>query len=125
MQSIKRFPFILCLVVFVGSVVFAQTEKKISGPQATQHVGETATVCGYVASTRYLSSSRSKPTFLDLDKPYPDQDFTVVIWPEERAKFGEPEVKYLHKNICVTGGVTLYRDSPEIIARSTSQIKEQ
>lgn len=107
------------------SGAFAQTVKKIPATEAAQHIGETATVCGYVASSRYLSNSRSRPTFLNFDKPYPHQDFTVVIWPEDRVKFGEPEGKYLHKNICVTGEITLYRGSPEVIARRPGQIKEQ
>jgi len=77
----------------------AQNDHQIPASQTGQHVGEMATVCGYVASSRYLSTSRSKPTFLNLDKPYPNQDFTVVIWSEDREKFGEPESKYLHKNI--------------------------
>lgn len=119
-----RVAAILFTTALIGSA-FAQTERKIPASQAGQHVGERATVCGFVASTRYLSGSRSKPTFLNFDKPYPEQDFTVVIWPEDRTNFGQPESKFFHKSICVTGEITLYRGSPEIIARSTAQIKEQ
>jgi DNA/RNA endonuclease YhcR with UshA esterase domain len=119
-----RLTAILFTTVLIGSA-FAQSEKKIPASQAAQHVGEKVTVCGYVASTRYLSSSRSKPTFLNFSKPYPDEDFTVVIWPEDRAKFGEPESKYLHKNICVVGEITLYRGGPQITARNPSQIHEE
>jgi hypothetical protein len=122
--SKKRLATILSSTLLISSA-FAQSEKKMPASQAAQHVGERASVCGYVASTRYLSSSRSKPTFLNFDKPYPNEDFTVVIWPEDRAKFGEPEIKFLHKNICVTGETTLYRDSPQIIAKNPAQIKEQ
>jgi endonuclease G len=113
------------LVALTAGPVFAQGEKKIPSPEAAQHAGEHATVCGYVASTRYLSTSRSRPTFLNLGKPYPNQDFTVVIWAEDRPKFGEPESRYLHKNICVTGEITLYRGGPQIIAKASGQIKEQ
>jgi DNA/RNA endonuclease YhcR with UshA esterase domain len=115
---------ILGLAVFSCTSV-AQAPKTIPSAEAAQHAGETGTVCGYVASTRYLSTSRAKPTFLNLGKPYPNEDFTVVIWSEDRAKFGQPETKYLHKNICVTGEITLYRGSPEIIAKSSAQITEQ
>jgi DNA/RNA endonuclease YhcR with UshA esterase domain len=122
-NTLKRVTIFIMFVIVVP--LFAQSEKKIPASQAAQHVGETATVCGYVASTRYLSSSRSKPTFLNFDKPYPNEDFTVVIWPEDRAKFGEPETKFLHKNVCATGEITLYRGSPQIIAKNAAQIKEQ
>lgn len=37
-------------------------------------------MCGVVASTKHVSTSKGRPTFLNLDKPYPDQPFTVVIW---------------------------------------------
>ncbi len=120
----NRLTAILFTTVLIGSA-FAQTERKLPASQAAQHVGEKATVCGYVASTRYLSSSRSKPTFLNLGKPYPEEDFTVVIWAEDRGKFGEPENKYLHKNICVTGEIKLYRGTPQIVAKSLGQIKDE
>jgi hypothetical protein len=112
-------------ILFLSLELIAQNEKRIPASGAAQYVGQIRTVCGYVASTRFLSNSRSKPTFLNFDKPYPNQDFTVVIWPEDRAKFGEPETKYLHKNVCVTGEITLYRGSPEIIVKDSSQLKEQ
>jgi DNA/RNA endonuclease YhcR with UshA esterase domain len=112
-------------IAFFAGATLAQAPKTIPSAEAAQHVREMGTVCGYVASSRYLSTSHSKPTFLNFGKPYPNEDFTVVIWPEDRAKFGEPETKYFHRNICVTGEITLYRGSPEIIARNSAQIKEQ
>lgn len=113
------------ITAVLASPALSQSDKKIPASQAAEHVGETATICGYVASTRYLSNSRSKPTFLNFDKPYPNEDFTVVIWPEDRAKFGEPENRYLHKNICVTGEIVLYRGSPQIAVKALSQLREQ
>jgi hypothetical protein len=44
--------------------------------QAKNHLGENATVCGVVVSTKYLESKRCSPTLLNLDKPYPEQPFT-------------------------------------------------
>lgn len=96
---------------------------EIAASQAKDHIGETATVCGQVASAHYADRSRGNPTFINLDKPYPSQVFTIVIWGEDRAKFGTPEETYRDKNICVTGKITLYRGSPETIAREPSQIK--
>jgi hypothetical protein len=52
-------------------------------------------------------------------------NFNVLIWPEDRSKFGCPEEKHLHKNICETGEITSYRGEPEIVARSLSQIQEE
>ena len=38
----------------------------IKATEARNHVGETATVCGNVASTHY-AASRGRPTFINLD----------------------------------------------------------
>jgi micrococcal nuclease len=126
----RQFKLALCLILLLGTIVFLagqeQTSKAhitISAAQASQHIGETATVCGKVVDARYASSSRGKPTFLNLDKPYPNQIFTVVIWGKDRDKFGKPEEKYKDKYICVTGDIISYRGIPEIIVRDPSQIR--
>jgi hypothetical protein len=67
-------------VALAGSLSFvALAQKRFSAAEAKDHFGESATVCGEVASTRYVASSKGQPTFLNLDKPYPNQIFTVVI----------------------------------------------
>ena len=82
----------------------------------------TAAVCGTVASTKFAQRSNAQPTYLNLDRPYPDQLLTVVIWGTDRASFGEPEKLYSGKRICVTGKVELFKGRPQIIARDPSQI---
>ena len=115
----------ILFAVFLAMSAVGQDTKKIPAAQSWQHIGERGTVCGIVASSRYLSSSRSKPTFLNLGKPYPNEDFTVVIWPDDRPKFGHPEDAYLHKNICVSGEITSYQGKPQIVARNPTQIHEE
>jgi len=113
-------PFVMVLWAVSG---LAQTS--ISAAEAKNHVGERATVCGEVASTHYAASSRGSPTFINLDKPYPSQIFTVLIWGTNRSKFGDPEEAYRSKHICVTGKISDYKGAPEIIAYEPSQIKIQ
>ena len=115
----------LFLILFVGTFLSSPltAQKKFTPAEAKDHIGETATVCGTVNSTRYAPSTKGQPTFLNLDKPYPNQIFTVLIWGSDRSKFGSPEVTYKGKQICVTGKITVYRDVPEIVAGSPSQIK--
>lgn len=93
--------------------------------EASSHVGERATVCGLVASSRFAVRSRGNPTFLNLERPYPNQIFTVLIWGSDRQKFGMPEAKYLGKQICVTGDIRFYHGTPEIIATQPTQISGQ
>ena len=121
-----RKPALLAALMFVvAPLTSGQDPKKIPSSQAVQHIGERGTVCGNVASSRYVSTSRGRPTFLNFGKPYPHEEFTVVIWSDDRPKFGQPEETYLHKNICVTGDISSYRGTPQIIATNPEQIRAQ
>jgi DNA/RNA endonuclease YhcR with UshA esterase domain len=103
----------------------ALAQKTLTATEAKDHVGDQATVCGKVVSTRYAESSRGSPTFLNFDQPYPNQIFTVVIWGTDRSKFGDPESAYRGKRVCVSGKISTYRGVPEVIASEATQIKTQ
>jgi len=108
---------VVCALLFAGAGYFFYVQR--SGSPAPSGIG----VSGFVASARYAESSMKQPTFLNLGKPYPNQDFTVVIWGLDRENFPQPPEKlYLHKNITVTGEVTTYRGKPEITVHDPSQI---
>lgn len=113
-------PLVLALWTAFGS---AQTS--MSAVEAKNHVGERGTVCGEVASTHNSAHSRGNPTFINLDKPYPHQIFTVLIWGSDRPKFGDPQEMYRNKHICVIGTITDYKGVPEIVAHEPSQIRVQ
>lgn len=110
----------ICLVPFLCQPLIPQG--RITAAEAKNHMGEEATVCGNVANSRYASSTRGQPTFLNLEKPYPNQVFTVVIWGRNRGKFGNPEIEYRAKRICITGKIENYRGVAEIEAKVLSQI---
>jgi DNA/RNA endonuclease YhcR with UshA esterase domain len=114
---------ILAVVILAAS--FALAQKPLTAAEAKGHVGESATVCGDVVSTRYAEKSRGRPTFINLDKPYPEQVFTVLIWGTDRPKFDDPKQTYRGKRICVTGKVSDYKGVAEIVAYEPSQIKVQ
>lgn len=113
-SSLKR-GILLCSLVLLCSVATAQTGR-ITARQAKDHIGEVKTVCRKVASARYAPRGKGQPTFLNLDEPYPSQIFTILIWGENRSKFGEPESRYRDADVCVTGKITEYRSAPEIVA---------
>ena len=108
----------------IAAALQAAAPAPIAAADAKKHLGKETTVCGLVAATRYLDTSSSQPTFLNFDKPSPNQTFTVVIFGEDRKKFGEPEVTYKNKNICVTGKIEDYRGSPQIVAKDPKQITD-
>lgn len=114
------------LQVFLFGLIIASpacAQKKLTAAEAKEHFGETATVCGEVVSANYAVSSKGHPTFLNLDKPYPTQIFTVVIWDENRSKFGKPEQDYKGMQICVSGKITAYAGLPEMVVSDPRQIK--
>ena len=113
--------WILCHVILGSAPVVAQDY--ITPADADKYIGQTKTVCGKVASATYAARSRGQPTFLNLDQPYPNHIFTVVIWGSERNKFkSPPETFFKGKSVCVTGVIDTYRGKPQIIVREPSQI---
>lgn len=99
-------------------------QSALTPAEAARHVGEVATVCGTVASATFARSARGQPTFLNLDRAYPHQVFTVVIWGSERLQFDPPpEVAYANRQICVTGRIRTFRGIPEIVVRNPSAIR--
>jgi endonuclease/exonuclease/phosphatase family metal-dependent hydrolase len=97
---------------------------QVEARDAASHVGEQATVCGTVASARHFED-RSGVTLINLEAPYPDQPFTLVIESEDRKRFGKPEVDWLHRRVCVTGTIEPYRGKPQIVARSPEHVTLQ
>jgi len=126
MRKQPRYLVYLTALILAGlffiSGLSAQTNY-ITPEEASKYIGKTKTVCGEVVSTNYAARSRGQPTFLNLDQPYPNQIFTVVIWGSERNKFkSPPEIFYRGKSVCVTGVIDTYRGKPQIIVRDPSQI---
>lgn len=124
-------PFLLPLTLATAHpvdpvAIRSQQPDTLSATEAKNHVGSTATVCGVVASARYAAQTRGKPTFLNLEKPYPSQVFTVLIWDDLRGSFPEsPESMFANKRICVTGKIELYRGTPEIVIHNAEAIRIQ
>jgi len=102
------------------------TVKRITSVESQQHIGETATVCGLVASARGIESPDGGRSYLNFDRPFPNQTFAVMIEGANRAKFNSPpDVLFNGKRICVTGSIINYRGKPEIIVEDPSQIVVQ
>ena len=98
-------------LLLVSSASFAQ---EIPAAEAAKHIGENATVCRTIASEHTATSAKGTPTFINLDRPYPNQVFTLLIWGDDREHVGKvPE----SGRICGVGVITEYRGSPEIVLR--------
>jgi len=115
--------WVALLFAFLAALSPLQGAASITARDAIKYVGQYATVCGIVASTKYATQTRRQPTFLNFDVPYPNHVFTAVIWGVDRPKFGSPESTFLRKRICVTGTIELYRGKPEIIVSDHRQLQ--
>jgi DNA/RNA endonuclease YhcR with UshA esterase domain len=117
--------YLIVLFVFFASTLTLLAQSKITASEAKNHIGETVSVCGQVVSAHYAARTKGNPTFLNLDEPYPNQIFTILIWGSDRDKFGNPETRFQNKKVCVTGVIKDYRGKPEIVAEQPNQIQLQ
>ena len=121
----------ICLimsVVLFGSLSIVFAQGTIKPEEAAKFVGQEKTVCGKVASANhpgvsYTSNLTEQPTFLNFNKPYPNQVFTATILGMDRGKFEKPPETLSGREICVTGMIQSYRGQAEIIVKEPSQIK--
>ena len=103
--KISSLSLLLCAAIAWAGSTLSTTE-------AARHIGEHATVCGDIASEHTATTSHGTPTFINLDKPYPNQVFTALVWGSDRTSVGNLP----HSGrICVTGTITEYRGAPEIV----------
>lgn len=80
--------------------------------QAQYYMGKNTLVkvCGTVVSTKLSSKGN---IFLNLDKKFPNQIFSVTIFKENATNFSyAPEVFLSGKTICVTGKITNFNGTP-------------
>jgi DNA/RNA endonuclease YhcR with UshA esterase domain len=88
---------------------------KIGTADAANHYDQVMIVTGKVAQV----TIRPTVTFLNLDKPFPNSPFTVVIFPGTFI----PGLKSLEgKSIEIKGKIKNYHDKPEIALDSTNQL---
>jgi DNA/RNA endonuclease YhcR with UshA esterase domain len=133
-EACGLYPALLCFLgVLTGyiaspsaALAAVNVVQLIPSDQAQQHIGETTTVCGMVASGKYIDAPGRERTYLNFDRPYPNQTFAVVIPGDALARFKTPpETLFQGKTVCVTGLITAYRGKPEMTVDDPSQITIQ
>ena len=116
---------LLLIVSFALPYIAEAQTAHLTAAEAKNHVGETATVCGRVVRIYFAHKAKGLPTLMNLDMPYPQQIFTIVIWGTDRTKFGNPERTYRDKNVCVSGKITIHHEIPEIVINTPGQLRIQ
>jgi hypothetical protein len=122
MNRRQRLWSVSLLAAWAATAAPAAAAPPLSAPEAQQHVGEQATVCGTVVSTRHAPKTKGQPTFLNFDVPYPHHIFTVVIWGSDRAAFGTPETTLMGRRTCATGTIQLHGGKAEIIVSDPQKL---
>jgi DNA/RNA endonuclease YhcR with UshA esterase domain len=112
----------LALLVFTLNLSADDTKSpalaKIGTGDVTNYFGKEMIVTGKVAQV----SIRPNIVFLNMDKPYPDSPFTLVIHPAATNQFGN--LKALRgASVEATGVITSYHDRPEIVLEKADQLK--
>lgn len=92
---------------------------------ASSKEGSSATIRGPVVTTTYRKLVNGAPTYLNMGAAFPDRSrVTVVIWGKNRTKFSnDPEAAYDGKNVAVTGVVSDYRGTLQMVINSPSAIE--
>jgi hypothetical protein len=106
-------------VWLVPLAIWAQTATlpRVSAGQAADYIGKNVVVTGRVAEVHVAE----KLVRLNLDRPFPQQPFTAVIFSNRTNLFKDlPTLK--GEAVEVTGTVAEYRNKPEIILNRTSQL---
>lgn len=90
---------------------------KIGAMQAINYYDQMMIVTGKVAQV----TIRPSVTFLNLDQPYPDSPFAIVIIHGKSGYFGDANA-LKGKSIEIRGKIKNYHDKPEIVLDSTNQL---
>ena len=118
--------------IFIFTAVLAGCAKtpkpfpagSISPVETAGHLGETATVCGTVASGMRFTEREGEPTYMNIGKAFPNQDFTVLIWGKNAGLFDQPLTRLKGKDICVTGLIVDGDSTPLIELVDVEQLVE-
>ena len=111
----------LVIAILFSFASFAQTEIKLE--EVGKHVGDSVKICAKIYGGIFLDRSKDTPTFLNVGGAYPNNPLTIVIWTDLRKEFEQkPEEFYKDKNVCIFGKITLFKDKPQIILYSKSQL---
>ena len=87
----------------------------ISPADADKYIGQQKKVCGTIDS---VGGGGVDPVFLNFGAPYPNQDFTIVLWDESSAP-----LRLIGEERCATGQIVDYRGTPQIQFDSLDQVK--
>lgn len=119
-----KYNHLTIIMGLIFTIAICGATETINASEAINHVNEYKIVCGKVVGSKYIARSKGQPTFINLDKAYPNQIFTILIWGSDREYFtSDPEETYRDKDVCVEGMIKSYKGKAEIIVTTPHSIK--
>ena len=99
----------LLSLMFISVTVNAQ-EIKIEANKAAFHVGKSVMACGQLVETKHLSNRH----YLNLDRKYPNQSLTLLVWDKDyqwfESRFGKID-DMIGSRFCARGKVEEYKNN--------------
>jgi hypothetical protein len=116
-----RFPALIgvCLFALSPAALAAKDPAAYASAAAKDHVGELATVTGRVSGVHVTAKG---DTFINLGEPYPDNDFTIVVFSSDVAKFDDLEALQ-GRIVSATGTIKKFHEKPEIVLKTPDLLK--
>jgi hypothetical protein len=115
LQAIRAVAIASAIALETGAVLGAT----IPDSQAISHVGQNATVQGTVSNVHVSSKGT---VFINFGAPYPNQDFTAVIFSSSAGAFGDV-MRLEGKKLAVSGPITMWKGKPEMILRMPASLR--
>ena len=110
-----------CLALFLfPTASFSSVE--IASEDAAFHIGESVIACGTIQQTTRFR----RGVYLNMDKPYPHQSLTLIVWENDinnfQNKFGELS-NMIGKEVCAQGTITQYKGRNQISLGNAYSLK--
>ena len=107
----------VCSLKLTANETNAITSVKIGTADAVNHIGQALIVTGQVAEVVI----RPKIVFLNLDQPYPNSPFTLIILPAYTNQFGDLNALQ-GAHVEATGIIKNYHGTPEMVLLSSNEL---
>lgn len=88
-------------------------EPKIEAFRAAFHVEQSVMACGQLVEVKHLSNRH----YLNLDKPYPNQTLTLLVWDNDYRWFEERFGKIdsmIDQRFCARGKIEEYKNNMQM-----------
>lgn len=116
-QAIKPTPSPKQEVETVTSAPPEPINDTIQSANAYEYINTYQTVCGTVTQVKNMSGR----TYINLGKPYPNQDIAIVVWSSDTDKVSEV-FSYEGRSLCIKGQITTYQGSTQMKLSKLSQV---